>query len=79
MLDAAGKSVVPRRLQTASPASSVFALDSDLIAGGKTELERHAEVCSDDPHVLRAMCAQRPKYLSSVHVGLRSSIKYRET
>src|SRR5450759_4050048 len=23
--------------------------------------------------------AQRPKYLSSVHVGLRSSIKYRET
>jgi hypothetical protein len=56
ILDDSGNTVRGFSHQASAPSPYVFALDSDLSTTGKTELERHAEVCGDDPHVLRGIC-----------------------
>jgi hypothetical protein len=45
------------RQQRSAPVAMLFALDSDLSPKGKTEVERHSEVCTEDPHVLRGTVA----------------------
>lgn len=56
ILDCDGNLIDKARAQPACPFSVLFALDSDLIPTGKSELDRYAEVCSSDPHVLRGIC-----------------------
>jgi hypothetical protein len=42
--------------QCSAPVALLFALRSDLCQTGKSEIDRYAEICSEDPHVFSALC-----------------------
>jgi hypothetical protein len=73
-----GETIRGMHEQASAPTPMVFALNSDLSEGGKTEVDRHAEVCADDPQLLRGICVVGRGFFSPSQrlVFDRSSGKY---